>query len=98
MIRFTVSHTEHRALGPLLRLEAPGLRLAFTPAEASTVARALTAVLEGRSQETEIYLSPIASDGAFAAAVGPDGVTLDGAGALDWPAVEQLAKALAQPM
>jgi SagB-type dehydrogenase family enzyme len=95
MIRFTVSRREHRALGSLLRLEAPGLRLDFTPAEAAAVSRALLAVLEGRSQETEIYLSPIASDCAFAATVEKDGLTLAGAGNLNWPAVGHLVRSLA---
>lgn len=96
MIAFTISRREHFALGVLLRLEAGELRLDLTPAEAATLARALSAVLEGRSRETEIYLSPVASDGAFSARVGQDGVTLAGAGALGWPAVERLARALAQ--
>jgi hypothetical protein len=95
MIKFTVSVRKHFAFGSLLRLEAAGLRLDLTPAEAASISRALAAVLEGRSQETEIYLSPVASDGEFAASVKPDGVTLAGAGEFDWPSAERLAKALA---
>jgi hypothetical protein len=96
MTMFTVSRREHFALGPMWRLEAGALRLDLTPAEASTVSRALKAVREGRSLETEIYLSPVASDGAFSAIVKPDGVALAGAGDLDWPSVERLAEALAK--
>lgn len=94
MTEFTVTARKHFAFGSLRRLEAAGLRLDLTDDEAATVARALKAVLEGRSPETEIYLSPIASDGAFAASVTADGVTLAGAGAFDWPAVKRLANAL----
>lgn len=95
MTEFTVTAGKHFAFGAMLRLEAAGLRLDFTRDEADTVSRALKAVLDGRSQETEIYLSPIASDGAFSASVTAEGVTLAGAGAFDWASAGRLAKALA---
>lgn len=84
----------HPALGPLLRLEGLTPRpLSLTPQEAQTIARALTAVRTGRSTETEIYLSPIASDEAFQALVERDGVRC-GERFLGWAEVEELAAGL----
>jgi len=81
----------HPALGPLLRLtdlfNAP---VVLNAAEATTIARALDAVRLGKSSETEIYLSPIASDHDFQALVDKDGVTC-GEIHLDWPQVAELA-------
>jgi hypothetical protein len=86
----------HPALGRLVRLEGLSAQpLALTPQEATTIARALTAVRAGRSTETEIYLSPIASDDSFQALVEPDGVRCAGRH-LPWPEVDTLAEDLAR--
>jgi len=89
MPRITPFH--HPALGPLLRLSdlfaAP---VVLNAIEATTIARALEAVRLGKSAETEIYLSPIASDHDFQALVDEDGVTC-GDVRLDWRQVAELA-------
>ena len=96
-----VNHSAHRALGRLIRLTLDGdIRLDFTPEEAATVSRALTAVREGRSTEREIYMSPIASDHEFSGVVLADGVrvTVGGRAAqLGWAEVERLAQDLIAP-
>lgn len=89
-----IIHFHHPALGPLLRLSdlfpAP---VVLNAAEAATLARALDAVRLGNSAETEIYLSPIASDQDFQAVVDEDGVTCGGRH-LPWPQVAELAALL----
>ena len=95
---FSVDSLTHRALGPLLRLTAPGLDLRLTPQEARTLALALRAVAEGRSAEREIFMSPIASNGYFVGRVEASGLaveTSDGLLTLDWPVTMRLAEALA---
>lgn len=90
----TITTAQHPAFGRLVVLSgltASPLRL--TPQEATTVARALLAVRDGRSREREIYMSPIASDDDFTALVGPEGVSI-GDHALDWTAVTTLAEGL----
>jgi hypothetical protein len=97
---FSVDCLTHRALGPLLRLTAPGLDLRLTPQEAHTLALALRAVAEGRSAEREIFMSPMASDGYFVGRVADWGLAVeagDQAIPLPWPAVTRLAEALASP-
>jgi hypothetical protein len=91
-----VTPIRHRALGPLLRLDGAGpVPLELTPQEAQTIARALEAVRDGRSRETQIFLSPIASDGEFQAQVEADGIRL-GDVLLPWPQVGELARLLAE--
>ncbi|MCA1908269.1 MAG: hypothetical protein LDL39_07905 [Magnetospirillum sp.] len=89
-----ITHYRHPALGPLLRLSdlfaAP---VVLTSAEAATIARAVDAVRAGKSTETEIYLSPMASDQDFQALVDKDGVRCGGRH-LDWPQVAELAALL----
>lgn len=95
---FSVNSLTHRALGPLLRLTAPGLDLRLTPREAQTLALALKAVAEGRSAEREVFMSPMASDGYFVGRVEGWGMAVEaGAEALrmDWATVTRLAEALA---
>ena len=95
-----VDSLTHRALGPLLRLTAPGLALRLTPQEAQTLALALKAVAEGRSAEREIFMSPMASDGYFVGRVEDWGLAVEAEGQaipLPWPAVLRLAEALASP-
>lgn len=84
----------HPALGPLLRLtDLFAAPVVLNTAEATTIGRALDAVRTGKSTETEIYLSPMASDQDFQALVGQDGITC-GECHLDWPQVAELAALL----
>lgn len=86
-----VTPVTHPALGPALRLTGLSISpLILSRQEAQTIAAALRAVRDGRSRETEIYLSPIASDGDFQALVEADGVRCHGQ-KLDWAAVDKLA-------
>ena len=95
---FTVTDTTHRALGPLRVLKlGETLTVRLTPVEAHTLALALFAVKDGRSAETELFMSPLASDALFVAPVGPDGIaveTPDGPLALGWEDVAALAATL----
>ena len=95
---FTVSETTHRALGRLLILKVGGtLTVRLTPHEAHTLALAMVAVRDGKSAETELFMSPIASDAIFVAPVGADGIMVETPGGpwpLGWNAVGQLAAAL----
>lgn len=100
MRQSSVAPFTHRALGAMLRLTvAQGLSFDLTHQEAQTLARAMKAVAEGKSEVDEIYMSPIASDRDFSAKVTPDGLVLE---ALDpplrlaWPAVAAMAAALAE--
>ena len=71
--------------------------LILSHGEAQTIAAALRAVRDGRSPETEIYLSPIASDADFHVKVDGDGIHCHGQ-RLDWGAVEKLATDLVAGM
>ncbi|OAN47981.1 hypothetical protein A6A04_04260 [Paramagnetospirillum marisnigri] len=85
----------HRALGTLIRLQADGSpALDLLPREAGTIALALLALSDGRSAESEIYLSPMASDHALHATASHGGIRL-GDQFLDWDQVRQLATLLA---
>ena len=91
-----ITPVRHPAFGHLVRVEGLSARpLSLTPQEATTISRALAAVRAGRSAETEIYLSPIASDDAFQALVEADGVRCAGR-FLPWPEVDTLAEDLAR--
>lgn len=91
-----VSSVTHPALGPALRLTGLSTSpLILSHREAQTIAAALRAVRDGRSRETEIYLSPIASDDDFQALIEADGVRCHGQ-KLDWAAVDKLAADLAR--
>ncbi|MCW2246047.1 hypothetical protein M2352_001638 [Azospirillum fermentarium] len=93
-----VTAAQHRFLGAMVRLSLPGgMSALLTREEAATIARALSAVRDGRSRERTIYLSPIASDHAVTATVWFDGVTLSVGPAehpLDWGGVDDVAAAL----
>ena len=74
----------HRAFGQLVTLKAgdqPQRR--FTAQEAEILARALTAVAEGKSAEDRIFMSPIASDAEFEAVAQAGGVSVAAPGAPD---------------
>jgi len=91
---YSVTAITHPALGSALRLTglSPSpLTLSLT--EAHTIARALLAVRQGRSAETDIYLSPIASDADFQAHVNAEGVCCHGQ-QIGWAEVEKLATTL----
>ncbi len=96
---FRVSGTRHRLLGKQIELQlAPGFVLKFTPAEASSLSFALVAVRDGISPEREIYMSPVASDAAFAGTVLDHGMSIAmtaGTLELDWLGVGLLAESLA---
>lgn len=96
---FEVSCIQHRAFGALIRVHfADNYVLRLTQAEASSLSFALLAVRDGISPEREIYMSPIASDGAFVGTVRDSGMSIALPGSaleLDWPGVGELAQALA---
>lgn len=96
---FEVSRDRHRAFGTLIRICLAGnFVLRLTPAEASSLSFALVAVRDGVSPEREIYMSPIASDHAFAGTVRDAGMSIalpDRSLELDWVQVGKLAAALA---
>jgi hypothetical protein len=96
---FRVASCHHRALGELVQLTVlPSLHLQLTPQEAQSLALALYAVRDRHSRESEIFLSPLASNGYFVAHVLPDGIRVDlpaeGQRSLDWQQVGELADAL----
>lgn len=99
---FEVGSTQHRVLGKQIRLKlADDLVLRLTPAEASSLSFALVAVRDGISPEREIYMSPIASDGAFVGTVHDAGMriaTPNGMLELSWSGVGTLAGALAREL
>ncbi|MFA6014410.1 MAG: hypothetical protein WC742_05035 [Gallionellaceae bacterium] len=98
-LSFDVASFRHRALGKLIQVRfAEDFALRLTPAEASSLSFALVAVRDGVSPEREIYMSPIASDAAFIAAVHDTGVNItlpNGKLELDWIGVGTLAESLA---
>jgi hypothetical protein len=99
LVSFEVGSTQHRVLGKQIRLKlADDLVLRLTPAEASSLSFALVAVRDGISPEREIYMSPIASDGAFVGTVHNAGMriaTPQGELDLDWATIGKLAENLA---
>lgn len=96
---FEVSRVQHRAFGSLIGVRfTDDFVLRLTPAEASSLSFALVAVREGISPEREIYMSPIASDNAFAGTVRDAGMSIalpGGSLELDWAQVGKLAEMLA---
>jgi len=95
---FTVLTPIHPTFGPtiVLDMEEDGI-IRFTPTEARTVAHALMAMRDGRSLETEIFLSPIVSDASFSATKGEAGLTVTIGGPdvfLSWSKVSVIAQAL----
>ncbi|ACB94865.1 hypothetical protein [Beijerinckia indica] len=94
----TAESFTHRGLGPMIRLSlSEGLNFVFTPREALTLSRALTAVKAGTSKVDEIYMSPIASDQDFVGTVTPDGLLLQARQPplpLDWTEVGVIAESL----
>lgn len=99
MMPFDISSKQHRVFGQQVVLQFTGdFILKLTQAEASSLSFALLAVRNGASFEREIYMSPIASDAAFAGTVHDNGVKIvcpTGMLELDWTTVVQLAGAIA---
>ncbi len=89
----------HRGLGQMIRLTVvEGHAFDLTFQEAQILSRALTAVREKKSNVDEVYMSPIASDGDFAAKVLADGLVLEAKTPpikLNWTEVSEMAQALA---
>jgi hypothetical protein len=89
----------HRGLGQMIRLTVvAGYVFDLTFQEAQILSRALAAVKEKKSSVDEVYMSPIASDGDFAAKVLTDGVVFEAKTPpvrLSWTEVGQMAQALA---
>ncbi|MGJ0621787.1 MAG: hypothetical protein ACR65Z_13920 [Methylocystis sp.] len=99
--RFTVSVVAHRHFGGLVTLAVDNQPLRrLTREESLVLGRALAATVAGVSVEKRIYMSPIASDQDFDAAVEREGIVLtsdsDEKAWFDWSAVVDLAGRLAQ--
>ena len=99
MLEPNVTTVSHRLLGALRRLAiAPGATWDLTQQEASTLAKAMSAVGRDQGRVDEIYLSPQASDGEFVAKVTSEGLIVATAGGeclIGWTEVTALAEALA---
>lgn len=97
---FAVSTRRHRVLGKQVVVQfATNFILKLTLTEASSLSFALVAVRDGVSEEQEIYMSPIASDGAFVGLVQESGMSIStptGALELDWEHIGELAGAIAK--
>ena len=99
--RFTVSVVAHGQFGELVLLAIDNQPLRrLTREESLVLGRALAAVAAGASAEERIYMSPIASDQDFDAAVEREGVVLTADSGetawFDWSAVVDLAERLAR--
>lgn len=99
--RFTVSVVAHRHFGGLVTLAVDNQPLRrLTHEESLVLGRALAATVAGVSVEKRIYMSPIASDQDFDAAVEREGIVLTSDSGekawFDWSAVVDLAGRLAQ--
>jgi len=99
--RFTVSVVAHRHFGGLVTLAVDNQPLRrLTREESLVLGRALAATVAGVSVEKRIYMSPIASDQDFDAAVEREGIVLTSDSGekarFDWTAVVDLAGRLAQ--
>lgn len=99
--RFTVSMVAHRAFGGLVTLAVDNQPLRrLTREESLVLGRALAATVAGASVEKRIYMSPIASDQDFDAAVEREGIVLTSDSGekarFDWSAVVDLAGRLTQ--
>lgn len=96
---YALAPAQHQAFGRLLTLVLRGQpQRRFTQQEALIVGAAIAAVAGGRSAERTVYMSPIASDHDFQAAVEKDGIVvgLDGCDdvALAWSEALALAREL----
>lgn len=94
-----VKRVSHRMLGDMLRMMLSE-RLSFdlTLEEGRTLSRAFTALAHDWRRNDLVYLSPVASDAEFSAAVSQQGLdveTAEGGHHLSWADVTELAERLA---
>lgn len=94
-----VKRVSHRMLGDMLRMMlSERLFYDLTLEEGRTLSRAFTALAHDWRRNDLVYLSPIASNGEFSAAVAQEGLTVataDGGHHLSWEDVTELAERLA---
>jgi hypothetical protein len=94
-----VKRVSHRLLGDVLRMTlSEQLSYDLTLEEGRTLSRAFTALAHDWRLNDLVYLSPIAMDSDFSAAVTHDGLTVEtanGAHHLSWDDVTELAERLA---
>ena len=94
-----VKRVSHRLLGDTLRMTlSEQLSYDLTLEEGRTLSRAFTALAHDWRLNDLVYLSPIAMDGDFSAAVTHDGLTVETANGthhLSWDDVTELAERLA---
>ncbi len=94
-----VKRVSHRMLGDMLRMMlSEAVQYDLTLEEGRTLSRAFTALAHDWRRNDTVYLSPIASDNDFSAAVTQQGLdveTLDGGYHLSWDDVTELAERLA---
>lgn len=94
-----VKRVSHRMLGDMLRMMlSKAVHYDLTLEEGRTLSRAFTALAHDWRRNDTVYLSPIASDNDFSAAVTQQGLdveTLGGGHHLSWDDVTELAERLA---
>lgn len=94
-----VRRIAHKRLGPLLRMMlSEALYYDLTLEEGRTLSRAMTALAHDWRLNDQIFLSPIACDREFFAAVREQGVfveTPQGEHSLSWEDIRELAERLA---
>ncbi|MFG1394551.1 hypothetical protein [Xanthobacter agilis] len=94
-----VKRVPHRLLGDMLRMMlSDAVFFDLTLEEGRTLSRAFTAVAHDWRRTDALYLSPVATDTAFSAAVTKDGVDVEtpqGPHHLSWDDVSELAERLA---
>ncbi len=94
-----VKRVPHRMLGDMLRMMlSEELFYDLTLEEGRTLSRAFTALAHDWRRNDTVYMSPIAMDGDFSAAVSEQGLdveTANGGHHLNWDDVTELAERLA---
>lgn len=94
-----VKRVSHRMLGEMLRMMLSEQSFYdLTLEEGRTLSRAFTALAHDWQRNDNVYLSPIAMDGDFSAAVTQAGLDVETAGGrhhLSWEDVTELAERLA---
>ena len=94
-----VKRVSHRLLGDMLKMSlSDQLSYDLTLEEGKTLSRAFTALANDWRLNNLVYLSPIAMDGDFSAAVSQEGLAVEtenGIHPLSWADVTELAERLA---
>lgn len=94
-----VKRVSHRMLGDMLRMMlSEAVHYDLTLEEGRTLSRAFTALAHDWRRNDTVYLSPIASDTDFSAAVTQQGLDVETSGGghhLSWEDVTELAERLA---